>query len=547
MFSLLSLLLHRSRTSMIVIAVTGIFSGLCNSALLALISHALGTDQSTLKTLLVGFIALSVGVLVGNTVPELLLAKVSRSITAELRLKLGRSILVAPYRRLELIGKGPVLAALSQDVQAIVNIASKIPGLIVCTTIVLGCLGYMAWLSPRGMMLVLPAMTLLVVFYYFATRKMVPLWREERDTQDDLFREQQQVLDGIKELKLHEPRRRAFMEEDYAPAVERTRLKGMHAAISVALMGSFVHFFTWLVLGVMLFGVFALSAHDTDATRGYVLSLMYMWGPFRGLLEDVGRWPQVSIALDKLQQLELSLTESLTEEPSAPAALALPADGRQEVVVESATYAFSDAGEEAAFRVGPIDLALRSGELVFVVGGNGSGKTTMARLLTGLYTPRSGQLLWNGVPVTDQNRDAYRNTFSAIFTDFHLFENLRGVDLAPLQGRVQEYLRLFELDTKLQVVNGRFSTTSLSTGQRKRLAMVVALLEDKPFYLFDEWAADQDPEFREVFYRRLLPELAARGKGVLVITHDDRYFHLAHRVIKLELGKTVAAAPASAA
>ncbi|NPD26297.1 cyclic peptide export ABC transporter [Corallococcus exiguus] len=546
MFSLLSLLLRRSRTSMIVIAVTGIFSGFCNSALLALISHALGTDQSTLKTMLMGFIALSVGVLVGNTVPELLLAKVSRSITAELRLKLGRSILVAPYRRLEIIGKGPVLAALSQDVQAIVNIASKIPGLIVCTTIVLGCLGYMAWLSPRGMMLVLPAMTLLVVFYYFATRKMVPLWREERDTQDDLFREQQQVLDGIKELKLHGGRQRAFMEEDYAPAVERTRIKGMQAAISVALLGSFVHFFTWLVLGVMLFGVFALSAHDTDATRGYVLSLMYMWGPFRGLLEDVGRWPQVSIALDKLRQLELSLTESLTEEPSS-APLALPADGRQEVVVESVTYAFSDGAEEAAFRVGPIDLALRSGELVFVVGGNGSGKTTMAKLLTGLYTPRSGQLLWNGVPVTDQNREAYRNTFSAIFTDFHLFENLRGVDPAQLQGRVQEYLRLFELDTKLQVVNGRFSTTSLSTGQRKRLAMVVALLEDKPFYLFDEWAADQDPEFREVFYRRLLPELAARGKGVLVITHDDRYFHLAHRVIKLELGKTVAAAPASAA
>ncbi|NOK35651.1 cyclic peptide export ABC transporter [Corallococcus exercitus] len=546
MLSLLSLLLHRSRTSMIAIAITGIFSGLCNSALLALISHALGTDQSTLKTMLAGYVALSVGVLVGNTVPELLLAKVSRSITAELRLKLGRSILAAPYRRLEVIGKGPVLAALSQDVQAIVNIASKIPGLVVCTTIVFGCLGYMAWLSPRGMMLVLPAMGLLVVFYFFATRKMVPLWREERDTQDDLFREQQQVLDGIKELKLHGPRRREFMEEDFAPAVERVRRKGMQAAVSAALLGSFVHFFTWLVLGVMLFGVFALSAHDTDATRGYVLSLMYMWGPFRGLLEDVGRWPQVSIALDKLQQLELSLTESHPEEMAPTAPLALPADGRQEVVVESVTYAFSDSAEDA-FRVGPIDLALRSGELVFVVGGNGSGKTTMAKLLTGLYAPRSGRLLWNGVPVTDQNRDAYRNTFGAIFTDFHLFENLRGVDPAHLQGRVQEYLRLFELDTKLQVVNGRFSTTSLSTGQRKRLAMVVALLEDRPFYLFDEWAADQDPEFREVFYRRLLPELAARGKGVLVITHDDRYFHLAHRVIKLELGKTVASAPASAA
>jgi putative ATP-binding cassette transporter len=192
--------------------------------------------------------------------------------------------------------------------------------------------------------------------------------------------------------------------------------------------------------------------------------------------------------------------------------------------------------------VGPLDLELRPGELLFVVGGNGSGKTTMAKLLTGLYAPEGGQLLWNGAAVTDQNREAYRNTFSAIFADFHLFENLRGVPSEELTGAVEEYLRLFSLEKKLQIVDGRFSTTSLSTGQRKRLAMLVALLEDRPFYLFDEWAADQDPEFREVFYRKLLPELAARGKGVVVITHDDRFFHLAHRVIKLEYGRLVAAA-----
>ncbi|RKH08044.1 cyclic peptide export ABC transporter [Corallococcus sp. CA053C] len=544
MFSLLSLLLSRSRTSMIAIAVAGIFSGLCNSALLALISQTLGSNQSSLRNMVAGFVALSVGVLVGNIVPELLLARVSRSITAELRIKIGQRILAAPYRRLEVIGKGPVLAALGQDIQAIVNTASKIPGLVVCTTIILGCLGYMAWLSPRGMWLVLPSMALLVVFYAFATRRLVPLWRQERETQDGLYREQQQVLDGIKELKLHGPRRSEFMEHDFAPAVERVRATGLQAANSAALLGGFVHFFTWIVLGVMLFGVFAVSEHDSDATRGYVLSLMYMWGPFRGLLEDVGRWPQVSIALDKLGQLELSLAEPLPDEASANAPLALPPGGRHEVILEDTTYAFGDTESEQSFHVGPIDMALRPGELVFVVGGNGSGKTTMAKLLTGLYTPKTGRLVWNGVPVTDQNREAYRNAFSAIFTDFHLFDHLRGVDPRQLEGRVQEYLRLFELDSKLQVVNGRFSTTSLSTGQRKRLAMVVALLEDKPFYLFDEWAADQDPEFREVFYRRLLPDLAARGKGVVVITHDDRYFHLAHRIIKLEFGKTVVAAAA---
>ncbi|WP_158501874.1 cyclic peptide export ABC transporter [Vitiosangium sp. GDMCC 1.1324] len=542
MLSLFSLLLRRSSTSMLAIAVVGIVAGLCNSALLALISQALGSDQSAMRTMVVGYLALCAGVLVGNTLPEILLARLSRAITADLRLKLGRRILAAPFRSLELIGKGPVLAALAQDVQAIVNTASTLPGLVVSTTIVLGCLGYMAWLSPRGMLLVLPSMALLVVIYFFAARRLIPLWRQERDTQDELYREQQQVLDGIKELKLHERRRREFMENDFAPAVEHVRSTGLQAAISGALLGNFVHFFTWLVLGIMLFGVFVLTTHDTDATRGYVMSLMYMWGPFRGLIEGIGRWPQASIALDKLAQLEVSLTEPAADEVTGAPLPELPSGERHELRFEGVTYAFGDASSAHTFRVGPIDLALRPGELVFVVGGNGSGKTTLAKLLTGLYAPESGRLLWNGVPVTDQNREAYRNAFSAIFTDFHLFENLRGVDPTLIANGVQEYLRLFELDAKLRFVDGRFSTTSLSTGQRKRLAMIVALLEDRPFYLFDEWAADQDPEFREVFYKKILPELAARGKGVIVITHDDRYFHFAHRVIKLELGKLVVAA-----
>jgi len=68
------------------------------------------------------------------------------------------------------------------------------------------------------------------------------------------------------------------------------------------------------------------------------------------------------------------------------------------------------------------------------------------------------------------------------------------------------------------------------------LALLVSLVEDKELYLFDEWAADQDPEFRDVFYNKLLPELKSRGKLVIVISHDDRYFHKADQIVKLEQG-----------
>jgi putative pyoverdin transport system ATP-binding/permease protein len=541
MLALFQLLLRRSSSSVLAIAIIGSAAGLCNSALLAIISEALGDQASVTTMVIASYLALSVGVMVCNVLPELLLSKLSRKIAADLRLRLGRRILAAPLRRIESVGHGPILAALTQDVQTVVGTAAGLPSFVISTTIVLGCLAYMAWLSVRGMMIVLPSMAGLILIYLVSVRKMIPLWRGERDAQDELYRQQQHVLDGVKELKLNGHRRGEFFEHDFEPAVENVRSTGVRAADVVTLVGNFIHFFTWIVLGLALFGMSTLAPNDSSAARGYVMALMYMWGSFRGVIENVGRWSQAGIALDKLKQIDTSLTDALTDDSAVAPTPRLVSDERHEVRFSDVTYSFGDAHGHA-FRVGPIDLELRPGEMVFVVGGNGSGKTTLAKLLTGLYTPESGQLLWNGVAVTDENREAYRNTFSAIFADFHLFENLRGVSTTGLTEYVEQYLRLFLLEKKLQIVDGRFSTTNLSTGQRKRLAMLVALLEDRPFYLFDEWAADQDPEFREIFYRKLLPELAARGKGVVVITHDDRFFHLAHRVIKLEYGRLVAAA-----
>ena len=182
---------------------------------------------------------------------------------------------------------------------------------------------------------------------------------------------------------------------------------------------------------------------------------------------------------------------------------------------------------------------MRPGELVFLVGGNGSGKSTLAKIITGLYAPESGEIRLDGKRITDANRDDYRQLFSAVFGDFYLFENLLGLGDGNLDGQAREYLEHLHLDHKVKIRNGELSTTSVSQGQRKRLALLTAYLEDRPFYMFDEWASDQDPYFKNVFYTRLLPELKARGKAVLVISHDDKYFDAADRVIKLDYGKLV--------
>jgi putative ATP-binding cassette transporter len=189
--------------------------------------------------------------------------------------------------------------------------------------------------------------------------------------------------------------------------------------------------------------------------------------------------------------------------------------------------------------LGPLDLSLRRGELVFLVGGNGSGKSTFVKVLTGLYPPTVGALRLNGALVDDKSREWYRQHFAAVFSDFYLFDGLLGLGGAELDARARPYLARLELDAKLRIEAGRFSTTALSQGQRKRLALLTAFLEDRDVYVFDEWAADQDVHYREIFYCQILPELKARGKTVVVISHDDRYYHLGDRVLKLEYGRLV--------
>ncbi len=193
--------------------------------------------------------------------------------------------------------------------------------------------------------------------------------------------------------------------------------------------------------------------------------------------------------------------------------------------------------EETGFLLGPISLSLRSGEITYIVSGNGSGKSTLAKLITGLYIPQSGSIDLDGTLITDHNREWYRQHFSAIFSDFHLFDRYLGFNHTSLDQDVERYLKQLQLDQKVQVRDGILSTTRLSQGQRKRLALRTAYLEDRPVYLFDEWTSDQEPLFRDLFYKEILVKLKERGKTVLVITHDDRYFHLADHIIKLEYGK----------
>jgi putative ATP-binding cassette transporter len=460
-------------------------------------------------------------------------------------MRLSRQILATPLRTLEEQGSARIMAVLTDDIFTISSTIIGIPVLFMQGAVVLGSLGYMAWLSPKTFLLIFGFIIVGTAIFQFSVGKGFRFLKEAREQQDALMKHFRSMLDGAKELKLHLQRRKAFLTEVFQPIAEAFRHSYFIGNLIYAASGAFGYqLIFFIMLALLLFLMPAVTTIEAKTLTGFALALFYMLIPLGDIINLYPTIARANIAIDKINSLGLSLTApKLTEDsqPARPVSLT-------KIELRGITHSYHRESENKSFTMGPIDATFHAGELVFLVGGNGSGKTTLAKLICGLYTPESGDVLLNDELVTDQTRDRYRQLFSVIFSDFYLFENLLGLATKELDARAEAYIKQLQLHHKVQVKDGALSTIELSQGQRKRLALLTAFLEDRPFYIFDEWAADQDPFFRDVFYLQLLPELKAKGKTVLVISHDDRYYSLGDRIIKLDYGKiefdsVVSAAP----
>ena len=530
---LISVLLSYSRRTVILAIISGIISGVCNAALLAIIHRALTSGRDA--NLLWGFVALWFVLPASRIVSTVTLSHLVQTAIYDLRMHLSRQMLAAPLRQLEQIGSHRLFATLNDDVQAISNALVSIPTICMQSTILLASLVYLGWLSWPVLIGVVIFMSIGMFTFQFAAGKAGRYLRLAREDHDSLFRHFRSLIEGNKELKLHRSRRQSFMErvlKATAMSYRRHNVIGGGIQTAAAGMGQILFF---LLIGLLIFVVPAYTNTSTQVLTGYTLLLLFIMTPIEVLNVVLPTLSRANIALQKVESLGLSLAAKATEKEAAERSAELPS--WQTVELRGVAHTYYREAENSHFTLGPIDLTLTPGELVFITGGNGSGKTTLAKLLIGLYAPEEGELRINGEPVTDENRDWYRQHFTVVFSDFFLFDSLLGLEAPKLDEKAREYLAKLQLNHKLDVKEGVLSTTELSQGQRKRLALLTAYLEDRSIYLFDEWAADQDPTFKEIFYHSLLPELKARGKTVIVISHDDRYYNVADRVIKLEDGK----------
>jgi putative ATP-binding cassette transporter len=487
--------------------------------------------------MMAAFAALGLGKVLLNFLSQVLVSVISQRAIARLRSDLVRKIIAVPLRRLEEIGAGRLMVVLGEDVLTVAEALLLLPNFAVNLAMLGGGAVYLCWLSWKVALGFFALIVLGAVSYRMLVVGGFGHLRLARDEAGRIYSHFRALTEGIKELKLHRSRRGKFLTECIEPATGRFARHNIAAELRFMLAHGWGQLLFFGLVALILFLLPKMEHLSPRAFTGYIVATLYLMGPLTGVLGVIAAIGRANVALEKIQQLGLSLVTRGAEECS----LARPEHqvGFERLELVGVTHQYHHEKDDSHFMLGPLNLVFQPGELVFIVGGNGSGKSSLAKIITGLYPPETGHLRLDGVPVDDANRDDYRQLFSAVFADFYVFETLLGLDGANLDGQAESYLTELHLDHKVKVCGGRLSTVELSQGQRKRLALLTAYLEDRPIYLFDEWASDQDPQFKEIFYHQILPDLKARGKAVVVITHDDRYFHCADRILKLDFGKLV--------
>ena len=535
----LRFIVQHSRTMAWLMVCAGIMSGLLSAGVLALINHVLHHSSDHSLLVMLGFAALVAGKLLSNLWSQLLLVRFSQDTILDLSLSLCAKILRAPLRGSEQRGAANILVTLTDDVSWVTWAIQCFPQLIMNAAVVLGCGFYLAWLSWGTFLGVIGVTVLGALGYQWLHASAASFISAARAARAELFRHFQSLTDGLKELLMHRARRQEFVDQEVRRAAESYRQTNLEATRRQALAETWTQVSFYSLVGFIIFLFPSYVTVSPEALTGYVVAVLYMMGPIWSIIGALPTIQRGQVALENIERLGVSLDVG-HEDVQASGLLGL--EDRISSIVQLNDVVFSygeERGVETPFSLGPLSLEMHPGELVFVIGGNGSGKSTFVKVLAGLYQPTQGHVMLSDTLITDANREWYREHFSVVFSDFHVFNKLLGQLDSQAERLAPQYLRLLHMEEKVTVHERTFSTLDLSQGQRKRLALVTAYLEDRPIYVFDEWAADQDPQYKEIFYKTLLPDLRARGKLVVVITHDDRYFHLGNQVIKLEDGKVV--------
>jgi putative pyoverdin transport system ATP-binding/permease protein len=514
-------------------------AGLANAMVLTIINSAskkISADEASTQQLIMFVIVIVLYVFAQKVNMANGMAFIE-DIIHNIRTRLADKVRRTDLLMLEQIGEAEIYNRLTHEANAISQFALPIIIALQSSVMLVVVLIYILTLSPLAFFIVVVSNVVIVYIYLQRGKLFGPMLVEINKTEISFFKALTDILEGIKEVKLHTGRSTALAAFIKNISDELKNLKetigGRYAEDIIFPQASYM-----VLIGAVVFVLPRFSSAYRDVVTDVTVAILFMFGPVGSIVGLKPLLDKVRMAIGYIYELEAQLDQSIElhdKQPGDPPPV--PADFTT-IRFENVAFHYGNGEGDDGFALGPLNLTIRSGEVLFLTGGNGCGKTTFLKLLTMLYFPKQGKVFIDDQEIDRSGFLRYREMFSAIFSDFHLFSKLYGMENADPRT-VDELLTFMEIQDKTELKNGGFTHLTLSTGQRKRLAMIVSLLENRSIYVFDEWAADQDPQYRKIFYEVILKDLKKQGKTVIAVSHDDRYFKYADRVIKMDYGTVV--------
>jgi cyclic peptide transporter len=510
-----------------------ILSGGANAVIIFLISGSLFVRTGLIYMLY--YFGLAMGLyLLGRKVVQTKLTKLTFNIVYDLRMKLTENIFYTSFQKFEKLDRGRVLATLNGDTGQLGGSTNVIVRLLTGLVTIFGVFLYLFTIAFWATLVTLGIVAAIAILYFIVSQKAQVYLEEARDTRDVYMHLLNGLIYGFKELSIHINKKREYKDdvEKICDIYRKKITKGMVKFINAFMIGESM---LVAVLGAVAFTIPRLFPEIRNFTlMSFIIALLYLIGPINIILNLIPEVMQMRVAWNRVKGFMKDIPANMNSRDLEK--LKMNIKDVKCIEANGVIFQYESKDEDKPFTVGPIDFKARKGEIIFIVGGNGGGKTTLAKLLTGLYIPDKGTIKIDGKEVTNYQLGEY---YSTVFSDYHLFEKLYNIDISNTNKRekAENYLELFRLKDKVSFEANSFSTIELSGGQRKRLALLQCYLEDCPIFLFDELAADQDPEFKRFFYRGLLLQMKEKGKIVIAITHDDNYFDVADKIIKMDMGK----------
>jgi putative pyoverdin transport system ATP-binding/permease protein len=538
---LLELLKKESSISFPSLVFTAGIAGLSNAAVLAIINTSAGqaaSDIHSIQHVAMFGIVMALYIIAQRHIMLTTAAEIE-NILDRIRVRIADKLRRCDLAILERIGRSDIYACVSKETVTISYSAVALMIAAQSAILTFFTILYIAWLSLTAFVLSTAFMAVAVSIQFKQREKLAKDLQKSIARENELLDSLTDMLDGFKEVKMNRARSADLFAHIKEVSDSARELKTQtQFQLATNFISSQVIFY--LLLATVVFIVPRFSQAYSDIVVKVATAVLFLVGPVSVLMGSIPVLAAANASCDVIAALEERLDQGLERAVTA----ALPMTSFREISFDGVFFRYMDPTAAFSFSVGPIDLTITAGEVLFITGGNGSGKSTLMKLLTGLYRPMGGVIRLDGVDINEANIDAYRQLFSVVFSDYHLFRRLYGLRAVD-PAQVEALLAEMELEKKTRLSDNSFQTLELSTGQRKRLALLVSLLENRPIYVLDEWAADQDMAFRRKFYEEILPRLRKSGKTVVAVTHDDRYYHVADRVIKMEMGKITKIEPGS--